>query len=300
LSRADGKHEWQRALDLPLDQNIAALSARLWQEGIPHRIFEWQGRQIVEVRDATHAAHVAALHAAWRAGALSLAAIESPRHILAGGSGWRHALMRYPVLVAVLAIAVIAYPATWPLDAGSAGMLLPWLTYVPIEVVHGRIVAGTLSDVFARGEYWRLLTPALLHFSFAHLAFNVAAMCLFGRAVERGVGHRGALALVVVTALASNAGQYAWGSGVLFGGLSGVAYGLFGFVVVRARQAPTVVLWRLPPAFVVVMFASLLLFSSGVTESFGLSVANAAHWCGLATGALCALIVRPGRMAFDV
>ena len=38
----------------------------------------------------------------------------------------------------------------------------------------------------------------------------------------------------------------------------------------------------------------LVIFSTGITEPFGLNVANAAHWFGLATGALLALVSRPG------
>jgi membrane associated rhomboid family serine protease len=68
--------------------------------------------------------------------------------------------------------------------------------------------------------------------------------------------------------------------------MSGVAYGLVGFVVVRWRRAPDNPFWQVNRSFVVAVVVFLILMSTGVTELFGLHIANAAHWIGLGAGAL--------------
>jgi GlpG protein len=78
----------------------------------------------------------------------------------------------------------------------------------------------------------------------------------------------------------------------LFGGLSGVAYGLVAYVVVRGRFDRERV-WYVTPSFAIAVVAMLLLMSSGITELFGLRIANTAHWVGLVLGGVAALLWRP-------
>jgi rhomboid protease GluP len=54
------------------------------------------------------------------------------------------------------------------------------------------------------GEYWRLLTPMLLHGSITHLLFNMYALFSFGRELERLYGHSRFLLLYLIGALAGN------------------------------------------------------------------------------------------------
>ena len=85
----------------------------------------------------------------------------------------------------------------------------------------------------------------------------------------------------------------------LFGGLSGMAYGLLGYLLVMARRAPQDLRWQLPKGFSISLLIFLVVFSTGITEPFGLHVANAAHWSGLICGALLALLPgvdQPGRV----
>lgn len=275
-----------RVLDLALEEDIAPLSAVLWQLRIPHRIFEEHGRQVLEVARSGDAERVAELYEAWRGGALGTLPSAQGR---APRVDWRGWIRRYPVVACVLAATVLLYPATWPLDRNVLGIVLPWLTIAPVELTGTRLVQGTLSETLISGQLWRLMTPIFLHFSMTHLAFNVALFAGFGRRIEAGAGSATLLATIVVSGIVSNVVQFLWGSTVLFGGLSGVVYGLFGYVVVQARFGRPPPLWALPPAFVVAMLVLLIAMSTGMTEPFGLVVANAAHWSGLGTG--CGLAV---------
>ncbi len=66
-----------RVIETTLEDNLAELSGYLWTEGIPNRVFEERGRQILEVPDARHADRARELCAAWREGRVRL--VKVPR-----------------------------------------------------------------------------------------------------------------------------------------------------------------------------------------------------------------------------
>ena len=77
----------------------------------------------------------------------------------------------------------------------------------------------------------------LIHFGPVHLIFNLMWLFQFGSMIEGLQGRGRFLALVVVVAVLSNLAQYAMKS-PFFGGMSGVNYGLFGYVWLRGRTDP--------------------------------------------------------------
>jgi GlpG protein len=289
LSRSPGPRTPAVALVLPLEENIASLSAALHRARIFHRIYEQRGRQVVEVLREEDREFVANAYAAWKGGRIALEVPQQSRGMLPRAAALR-AVRRLPVTAAVVLLAVACFPVTSGLEEGHVGVWLSTFAIAPLDVAGGELIQGSLAAALGRGEVWRLFTPAWLHFSFMHLAFNVALVVFFGRRVEWGCGSLRLLAIVAVIAAVSNVAQYAASPGSLFGGMSGVAYGLFAFVAVRGRVSPDDPLWRLPTAFVVAMLGTLVVMAAGVTEPFGLSVANAAHAGGLVCGAVCAWI----------
>ncbi|NPV86772.1 MAG: rhomboid family intramembrane serine protease [Anaerolineae bacterium] len=58
------------------------------------------------------------------------------------------------------------------------------------------------------GEYWRLMTPVMLHGSIAHLAFNMYALFVIGRGLERHYGHLRFAMLYFVAAFCGNVFSY--------------------------------------------------------------------------------------------
>jgi len=285
-----------RALTVGADENLALFCAYLRQRRVPHRVFEERGTQVLEVRDAIGAEQVQADYTAWREGRLQLQRLPSaPRRTMS----WVSSARRYPAVAVLIGLSVAAFPVTFGLDRDVLGPFLPWLTIVPVDATQTAFDAGALNAVLGAGQWWRLVTPIFIHFSVAHLLFNAAVVIEFGRRIERGAGSWFLLCLTLLIAIASNLAQFFVSHAALFGGLSGVAYGLFAYVAVRGRldAAPD---WRVNPSFSVVVLVTLVLMSSGVTELFGLYIANAAHWVGLSLGAITALLWRPVRVVVDV
>lgn len=140
------------------------------------------------------------------------------------------------------------------------------------------------------GEWWRLLTPAVLHFSLLHLAFNLLWWWELGSLVERAQSPRRLLALSLVIALVSNAVQFLT-YGPQFGGLSAVVYGLLGYLWLYPFADPGAP-FRLRTGIVVFMLAWLAIGYSGLLDAiFGIQVSNHGHLAGLLAGGLLGLLL---------
>jgi GlpG protein len=271
-----------RVIETSIEEDLSLFSGYLWGLRVRHRIFEERGRQVLEVADSQTAGTVRNAYAAWREGSLVL---ERPLSLKSGyGPSLkriREVLSRYPVLCGVLGLAVVIYPFSVQIASGELTTVARWLTLVDLNSSD-----GPLDSL----ELWRWFTPVLLHFSVAHLAFNAAVMTDLGRRIESTQGSSRLAQAILVIGVLSNIGQFAVGGNPLFGGLSGVAYGLLGYVLVSQRRFPDELAWRIHPGFAFSLLIFLVLFSTGVTEAFGLHIANAAHWTGLAVGGLFALL----------
>jgi len=142
-----------------------------------------------------------------------------------------------------------------------------------------------------RGEVWRVFTPALLHFGVMHLLFNSMILYSFGGQIETRYGTLRFLLLVLVLAALSNIGQ-AIATGPGFGGLSGVGYGLFGFLWMRSTYDPASGL-RMDQFTVFILLVWFVICIGTEVEALkpilggllrGRSVANVAHAVGLVVG----------------
>jgi GlpG protein len=274
-----------RVIQTSLDEDISVFSRYLWQQRVAHRVFEERGSQVLEVADPAHAAAVREAFELWKSGRLTLDAVS--RRQGPAAARWRHALARYPALSTLILLAVALFPFSYPLAEGRLTDLAALLTIIDPRVPLAALPA--LPELLARLEIWRWFTPMLLHFSVLHLGFNCAITVELGRRVEQGLGSAGLVAVVLALSGGSNLMQYAFGGGPLFGGLSGVAYGLLGFILTMNRLLPAEPRWQLPKGLSVSLLLFLVIFTTGITEPFGLHVANAAHWSGLAGGVILAL-----------
>ena len=141
-------------------------------------------------------------------------------------------------------------------------------------------------------QWWRAITPIFIHFSFAHLAFNCLWIYILGEKIENIDGSFTFAMLVIFSAIFSNCLQYFYTDSSLFGGLSGVIYGLLGFCMIIEFDTEYD-RYALPPGLYMFMIVWLILGFVGVLDLFGFgSVANFAHLGGLISGIIFAMIYK--------
>jgi GlpG protein len=149
----------------------------------------------------------------------------------------------------------------------------------------------TFIDANWIAEPWRLITPIFFHIGPLHLVFNLGALAALGSQFERRRGPLRFIALVLTCAVFSNlvqlyAGRPYWDGGLvlrfapLFGGMSGVIYGVFGYLWMKSRYFPEIGL-HLSSGTIGFMLLWLVFCFTGLVGP----VANAAHVAGLAFGA---------------
>jgi len=145
-----------------------------------------------------------------------------------------------------------------------------------------------LMDI-REGEVWRLVTPIFIHFSIMHILFNCYMAYQLGGAIEINRGSLKLVLMVILIAIPSNLAQFYWGGkwggggftmgGPGFGGLSGVVYGMFGYMWMKSKFDPQSHFF-IPPNMVFILIGWFFLCMTGVMGS----IANMAHAFGLGTG----------------
>lgn len=204
------------------------------------------------------------------------------------GPAWR----RYPLTIGLILVAVAVTLLT---NFGHEGVpddssLVRKLLFSDYSIgldMDGPIpeirVEGHGFDDIRRGQVWRLVTPIFLHFSPQHLIFNMLALRYFGGLIEMRRGRLRFLALVLVSAIASNVGEclieLQGRDVVAFGGMSGVGYALFGYLWMKGWSRPEEGLGVNQNTIIMMILWFLLCF----TKALG-PIANAAHGVGLAVG----------------
>lgn len=136
---------------------------------------------------------------------------------------------------------------------------------------------SSLQSIANSGEVWRWITPAFVHFGIFHFLFNMSAWWVFGGMVERTQRPIRLFTLFLICAVISNLVQFLW-TGNRFGGLSGVVYGVLGYLWFYERFSPAPP-FRLPKGLMVFMLIALALGFTNI-----MPMANQAHLSGLLTG----------------
>ena len=177
---------------------------------------------------------------------------------------------------------------------GSLISVIEPLTYTKIIISNQGYASllGADQTFLVDNEWWRIITPIFIHFSFAHLAFNCLWIYILGEKIENTDGSLVFIILVTFSAILSNSLQYFWTESSLFGGLSGVIYGLIGFCMILEFES-SYDRYQLPPGLYMFMLVWLVMGFVGILDLFGFgSVANFAHLGGLISGIIFAMIYK--------
>ena len=145
----------------------------------------------------------------------------------------------------------------------------------------------TLDARAFHGEPWRLITSALPHGDILHLAFNVYWLWVFGSRIETVFGSIRTAALMALLAAGSGEAEYALLNGGI--GLSGVNYGLFGFLWVLERRDAR--FHGVVDRRTAELFAGWFLLCIILTRADVMRVANIAHAAGWLLGLLAGVAV---------
>jgi GlpG protein len=132
------------------------------------------------------------------------------------------------------------------------------------------------------GQIWRIITPIFMHAParmVLHILFNMLWMRDLGSIIEYREGSLKLGLLVFVTAAFPNLAQY-FITGPHFYGISGVVYGLLGYLWMKGKFDPASG-YYLPQSTVVMMLIWLALGFTGI-----LPIANTVHTVGLVVGVL--------------
>ena len=156
---------------------------------------------------------------------------------------WQRPLIqRAPVTIALIAISLMVAAVLTDLNAprrGGGGFVSigpPLCTKPASKYLFVSEKNSSLPEVRS-GEIWRLFTPMFLHFTILHIAFNMYWVREMGSAIETRIKSWRFLALVLFCEAMSIvlASQI---EGPNAGGMSGVGYGLFGYLWVKGRFQP--------------------------------------------------------------
>lgn len=153
---------------------------------------------------------------------------------------------------------------------------------------------GPLFEKISQGQFWRMVTPAFLHYDILHIFFNLLWFIILANQIENRVGPFRILFFIVFTAIVSNTAQY-FITGPFFMGLSGIICAMAAFIWARQQKAPwegylvhrfTLIFLGI---FVIGMFLLSIVFfllQFYNNSSLSLPIANTAHLSGALVGYL--------------
>ena len=145
-----------------------------------------------------------------------------------------------------------------------------------------------INQAIIQGQYWRFITPVLLHGSILHIGFNMYALYIIGPSLERRFGNIRFLLLYLLSGFAGNVASFIFttapslGSSTAIFGLIG-AQGIF---IYRNRQ---LFAGRARAALTQIIFIAALNLAIGTTPG----IDNWGHVGGLAAGLLFAWLAGP-------
>jgi len=143
------------------------------------------------------------------------------------------------------------------------------------------VMGGKVAPLIAAGEYWRLITPIMLHAGLFHLLINAFTQCMFGIQLEREWGAAQIAIIYVCAGIYGNILSVLFAPQALSIGCSGAIFGLFG-----AQVAYITGMWRqlgdLQKKMLILSLSLSFIFI--FVFSFSVGVDMSAHMGGFVAG----------------
>jgi GlpG protein len=279
-------------LRLPLTTDLSGFLDLLKRLNVPHRVSEEAGEQVLWVPGAAELVEdVRGLYERYPEGDPTVQLppgqqVSTSRRPSGLASAWAQ-LRSSPVTTLILLLSVIVAGVTL---LGDNFETLSWFTFNDFRISGDYAMFTPLADSLAAGQWWRIVSPMLIHFGLLHLAMNGMWFWELGKRIEMRQGGWHLLGLTLVFSAVSNYIQYMWSGPSLFGGLSGVLYALLGHCWIFQLLAPNP-MYRLPRGVLIMMLVWLAVCLTGVVGLLGFGeIANGAHVGGLIIGCVTGLL----------
>lgn len=267
-------------------EDLTPLTKALWRQNIGHQILSKSDGDELWIANPRHQPMVERLILMFQGEPSSLSQVNDAmptdktrssnliRTLLA------QARMTPSTILVLLASLIVAFITNLGADLST----VRYFTISDYTITGSYLSFSPLSDTLSRGEYWRLFTPALIHFSVIHIVFNALWVWEIGRKLERLLGSVLLAVSVLLIAVSSNVFQFLVDGTPMFGGLSGVVYGFIGFAWLTPfirKDWPVLISRQLMLFFMI----WLVIGYTSVLEFVGVGrIANTAHIIGLFSG----------------
>lgn len=263
-------------------QDLLPIRDHLEAQGLPYQLRDADGAAELWVDDQ---------HLDMAAGVLDRLARRGPTASPSSRRTLALAFLRtWPVTIATMVLGVLGF-----LVVSFAREWLAAFTFTEVTFYISYATAASFAQTYwVDQQWWRLITPAFLHFGIWHLLFNSMAMWELGRRLEFVLPRFVYLAILLVTGITANLVQHLLPGSPIFGGLSGVIFGLFGAIAVLYWRTASPVL-KLPRGLYILALVSLVVLPFVLRQAFAIHVANGAHVGGLIAGLLLGSVL-PARL----
>jgi GlpG protein len=280
--------DWFQVAEFSGSEDLSGLSRFLHQQEIPHRVTEEGGALCLWVLGEAIASKLKQQfvqdphwHRQFNQSHPKEDEGFATETLVSGSIALGFNLVNLPVTCGLILLGILG---ALLIEFDSNYQWQSWLTAQHFVVIGDRVGFYSMVDALQAGQVWRLWTPMFLHFGPFHILFNGLWVWEFGRRIEPVLGKWRYLSLILAIGLLSNLAQYIWAGPSRFGGLSGLLYGLLGYIWMRQRFYPGE-LTPLPPAIIGFMLLWQVLCMTGAVGFFiDGQIANAAHLGGLLSG----------------
>lgn len=294
---------------------VRVTAAALYGSGECLYRLDQDGQALAQWQAVTRLPETPSTYPAWRQIAAALVRAGELRRAL---DAYREAEKRAPAADKAEIAARLGWLSKELGDQRSAGRyfarsrgadVVPYVTYgvigvtLVVSLVTLQVEDSGLMELLwldkaalAAGEWWRLVTPVLVHAGLLHLLFNMYALWLFGPIVEQMYGPWRFMLIYLLTAAAGSVASYLFTGPAPSVGASGAIFGLMGVLLAAGRAHRPVMdrRARMIMGQVGVIIVINLLLGFGLMG--GISIDNAAHVGGLVAGLWLGFVMPPVRV----
>ena len=283
-----------KALEVSSDIDLSAFVRFLRDQGVNPHVTEEGLNQVLWAGNDAEATLIKLAFEQYQQGEFQIE--PAPGMAAPKGTGWQGLIRRFPLTLSLIAINIVLFPVGMGFSEETVGWLFRSMMFQGLQEIAGDYYFVALAESLGAGEWWRLLTPMFIHFSWLHIVFNLLWVWEIGRRIEVVNSTLMLLGVVVITSVASNVTQYLMAGPGLFGGMSGVVFGLLGHSLIWSRLVPSRNM-GVASGIYIFMLVYLAVGFTGAIDLLGLGkLANGAHLggllAGLITGTIAGLIGR--------